>query len=99
MKKQHFILFRVIAQSSNANSFGLRGHVLISRTGLACEVGLNYLNARPVGDSIRVPVHRSDLRSAEELAGAVARKLHGEIPRSLPKAPREVIRQVYTLAS
>jgi hypothetical protein len=95
-KVKHTILFKVIARSSNTNSFGLRGHVLISRTGLAVELALNNLNAIDPETNVRVPVRRYDLVDRQSLANAVAHHLHGEIPRALDKAPRKVLKAVFS---
>lgn len=93
---QHHIIFRVAAVSSNHNSFGLRGHVLVSRTGLACELALSDLNSKPRGTRVRVPVSRIHVSGKPDaLASAAARHLHGEIPRDLPKAPAKIAREVW----
>jgi hypothetical protein len=91
----HTILFKVVAHSTNTNSFGLRGHILISRTGLAVELALNALNTLDVNQDVRVPVRRDDVESPQQLASAVARHLHGEIPRARQKAPRGVVQVVF----
>ena len=93
---QRYITFVVASVSGNTNSFGLRGHILVSRTGLACELGLNSINSRARGTRVRVPVFRHDLRGGDSLDSAAARWLHGEIPRALPKAPRAVANECFT---
>lgn len=91
----HHILMKVAVVSKNTNSFGLRGHVLVSRTGIAIEVGLNSINEVAKGSIVRVPVTRHAIRTAESFAGAVASKLHGEIPRVRPRAPKEILDEVW----
>jgi hypothetical protein len=94
---QHHITFTVASVSESTNSFGLRGHILVSRTGLACELGLSYLNEVPRGSRVRVPVYRHDLRNDEVLASAAARCLHGEIPRALPRCPAAVAKEIHSI--
>jgi hypothetical protein len=94
---QHYITFTVASVSENTNAFGLRGHILVSRTGLACELGLNHLNSRARGSRVRVPIFRHDLRGTGGHAHAAARWLHGEIPRALPKCPAAVVKEINSL--
>lgn len=93
---KHTILLKVVARSSNTNSFGLRGHVLVSRTGLGVELALNHINSLETGANVRVPVRRDDLIDKQALASAVALHLHGEIPRALNKAPRKVLQSIFS---
>jgi len=86
--KNHYITFAVASVSDNTNSFGLRGIILISRTGVAYEVGASYLNAPAKGARLRLPVSKG--RNIT-FAGRGF-----EIPRRLsPNAPREVVREVF----
>lgn len=91
----HLIQMKVGAVSDNTNSFGLRGHVLVSRTGLAVEVGLSGIHSRGLDTYAWIPVQREDLASGEAFACAVARTLSGEIPRALPKAPAPVVGELW----
>lgn len=75
--------FKVAAVTENTNSFGLRGMVLISSDGTAYEVAANHLNVKNPGDVVSVPF---PINWA---------KLGYELPRQLPKAPPEVIREVW----
>jgi hypothetical protein len=84
-------LFKVAAVSSNANSFGLRGMVLMARTGEAWQVGVNHLNVKQVGHLV-----------SGELIGEggryEGRQFYGmeyEIPKKLPNAPSNVVEEVW----
>lgn len=95
MSQKH-ILFKVVSVSDTTNSFGLRGHILVSRLGMAYEVGLSYLNVIPKDTVLKVPVTRADLRNHDTLQGALVRKTQCEIPRLLAtKMPQAVLREVW----
>jgi len=79
-------LFKVAALSSNLNSFGLRGMVVVADDGEAWEVGGNSLNVRPRGAVVSVPMVRRKPNFS---------KLGYEIPRKLPKAPPEVVAKLW----
>jgi len=85
--------FKVISRSSNTNAFGLRGHVLLSRAGDACEMGLNSLNELEHGHVVQLR-HGVSL-SPQQLTSMLAAKLHAEIPRYIGKAPPEVIKEAW----
>lgn len=91
----HSIKLKVAAVSSSSNSFGLRGHVLIGRSGLAIELGLNHLNSLKAGQVVSIPVSKSDVKSKDAFAYAASRKLGGEISRPLPRAPKKVSLSVW----
>jgi hypothetical protein len=93
---KHCIQVKIVAVSSNRNSFGLAGVIGITRTGLAVEAGASYLGTPRKGEVIRVPVRRTDLASPTAFAYAVARHRGWEIPRPLPTAPRTVAKEVWT---
>ena len=80
-------LFRVATVSANANSFGLRGVVLIAQDGQVFEVGSNRHNLPAQGAELRVPlVGKTPVFAA----------LGFEIPRELnPPAPPEVLALVW----
>ena len=92
----HRIHFKVASVSENRNAFGLRGHILVSREGVAYEVGLNYLNELKKDTEVEVVVVTGDPRPGsitdvrdeseekpthEQVMSALTRKLSGEIPR------------------
>jgi hypothetical protein len=95
-------VFRVAAVSSNRNSFGLTGVVLIARDGSAVEVGHCQ---DPVtinrGDFVEFPVQEKRvasfggglLRTAAKGPGGI--RVTFEIPRDLPKAPKAVVAEVW----
>lgn len=43
-------LFKVVSISSNTNSFGLHGVVIVDKSGLAFEVGVSYINLPAKGN-------------------------------------------------
>jgi hypothetical protein len=80
--------FRVVAVSTNRNSFGLHGVALVARDGQAYEVGCNDLHLPRQGDVLNVPTRAG--------GGLDWAKLGFEIPTRLhPPAPPEVVRQVW----
>ena len=80
--------FKVVAVSTNHNSFGLRGVVLVARDGQAFEIGSNDLHLPRQGDVLGVPT--------EPGLGLDWGRLGFEIPRELdPPAPPEVVRRVW----
>jgi len=80
--------FKVAAVSTNRNSFGLRGVVLVAEDGQAYEVGANDLHLPQQGEVLEVPTKPG--------LGLDWGKLGFEIPRKLdPRATPEVVRQVW----
>lgn len=80
--------FKVAAVSSNRNSFGLTGMILMARDGEAWQVGANDLNRRAKGTLIQVQVIGKRGRNFAALGF--------EIPERLSKAPRKVVAEVWT---
>lgn len=78
--------FIVVARSSNTNSFGLYGMVLVNRAGHGYEVAANHLNARSVNDLVRVPIDASGAPLWERMGY--------ELPRSLGTVPEAVRQEV-----
>lgn len=72
--------FRVASVSSNTNSFGLRGHVLIAEDGQAFEVARS------------TPWFKGQIIVADPRNWAA---LGCEIPRELAKAPAAVVAEVW----
>jgi hypothetical protein len=78
--------FKVCSVSTNTNSFGLHGLVLVARDGEAYEVGSNVLNIKEKGTVVRATVR----------GGAVSfAKLGWEIPKQLDTAPPPVVAEVW----
>lgn len=78
--------FKVAAVSSNMNSFGLKGMILVARDGEAYQVGANSMNLKRQGSVLRVP-GRATARNFAALGF--------EIPERLPPAPRKVVAEVW----
>jgi len=74
--------FKVAAVSSNMNSFGLTGMILIGRDGEAWEVAANSIYLRQRGSVLQV-------------SGRNFATLGFELPTRLPSAPRKVIAEVW----
>ena len=79
--------FKVASVSDNANSFGLRGHVLVAEDGEAWEVGITGQFAKKHGETVRLNL---DHDGTPDWAWFGA-----EIPRKLPDAPRNVVNEVW----
>lgn len=79
--------FRVAAVSTNRNSFGLVGVVLIARDGTAFQVGASYLTTPRRGETLTVPYDGPALNFAA---------LGFEIPERLPSPPAKVITEAWT---
>ncbi len=78
---------KVAAVSSNRNSFGLREHVFISRTGDAFSGAANYLNEIAKGNVIMLD-DRDPLGTLVRLGFELTRRLE-------PEAPETVINEVW----
>jgi hypothetical protein len=81
--------FKVVAVSSNTNSFGLNQMVLVAKDG-NCFKACKYNGIEPLkqGDIVIVPVDGEALRPNFALAGF-------EIPELLPNAPQDVVNEVW----
>ena len=80
--------FKVASVSSNLNSFGLTGMILMALDGEAWEVGASSLFVKKKGDLIHVPIVGK--------AGRNFGTLGFEIPTRLPDAPAAVIAEVWS---
>jgi hypothetical protein len=83
-------MFKIAAVSSNANGFGLYGHILICRDGTAYEVcrskGVWNLTWAE-GDTVSIP--------HDENGNPVWARVNVEIPKALPKAPAKVLKSIF----
>jgi hypothetical protein len=82
--------FKIAAVSSNTNSFGLTGYILIARDGTAFEVARSrgaWNTAWKNGDTKNIPL--------DENGNYAWSKLGVEIPRALPKAPKNVLKSIF----
>ena len=83
--------FKVVTISVKPNSFGLYGHVLMAEDGEAWEVGRSRLGRRhpnewSKGQIVQIQTHEDRPQWHK----------HGvEIPRQLPKAPDNVVAEVW----
>lgn len=84
------MLFRVVAVSSNTNSFGLHGMVLFGQDGSAWEVGANSINVLKRGRFITLPDPQGQVYWAS--AGF-------EIPRKMPQPPESVWKKGWNLTA
>ena len=76
--------FTVVMLSDNANSFGLKGMIVMADDGEAWELAANAINVRQTGQVIQVPV----VNDKCEWAG-----MGFELPRRLPTAPPIIVQQ------
>ena len=80
--------FRVLEVSTNANSFGLKGHLMVAEDGTAYEVARSIC-AQPQWE-------KGFSVCAQFKNGGWDFSRHGvELPRQLPNAPAQVIAQVF----
>lgn len=92
-KNYKSVQFKVVARSSNANSFGLYGHVLVSRAGVAFEVARSrgpWHAEWPQGELVAIPafLDADGNITGYEWAGC-------ELPRQLPKPPAKLLREIF----
>lgn len=80
-------VFKIASVSSNTNSFGLTGMILIARDGEAWQVGANSYYLRTKGDVVRVPLTGKRDRNFAALGF--------EIPEKLQDAPPPVVKEVW----
>jgi len=89
MQEQAYLKdFKVVAVSSIANSFGLRGMVLMAKDGEAWEVGVNHLYIKEKNAIVSLPVKNGETQICCE-------NFPCEIPRQLSKAPQKVVAEVW----
>jgi hypothetical protein len=88
--------FKVASISSNPNSFGLYGHIMIAEDGETWQVGRVRSGGLPVrwerGQIIDVPLMMDPLRGVPRPSWE---ELHCEIPQLLPDAPDDVLAEVW----
>lgn len=78
--------FKVASVSSNRNSFGLRGMILVARDGEAWQVAANNLNERKKGTVLRVPAFGGKADFSH---------LEFEVPERVSDAPPGVVEKVW----
>ena len=80
--------FKIVSVSSNTNSFGLHGVVILAKSGTAFEIGMGSINNPTKGAELFCKI--SEQGNLLEIQGKSY-----EIPRKLPNAPKEVIAEVF----
>lgn len=81
--------YRVVAVSSNANSFGLKQCVMVARDGSAYTACANSLNLPKQGEDIFIPfVSEKSTRPNFAAKGF-------EIPEQIESPPQEVLNEIY----
>lgn len=85
-------LFKVVTQSSNTNSFGLKQYVLVSRSGQAFKACKNPLFGPKTGETVGVPLI---LDKQGNVIGFNFAQAGFEIPEKLPNPPREVLNEIF----
>jgi hypothetical protein len=86
-------LFRVVSISTKPNSFGLHGHILVNRDGLAYEVGRSigpWNDAWLKGSDISIPMDQTARGQEPNWTG-----MGIEIPRKLDKPPVSVLAEIF----
>lgn len=82
--------FKVASVSSNHNSFGLRGMILVAQDGEAWEVAANDINVGKKGDVVSVP-YNTIFPNEPDFSGRGY-----EIPHRLqPDAPAGVVKEIW----
>jgi hypothetical protein len=88
--------FKVASISSNANSFGLFGHVMMAEDGETWQVGRNRSGNFPKqwkqGEIIDVPLKTDPVR---DITAPAWEELSCEIPQRVPDAPDNVVAEVW----
>ena len=85
-------LFKVVTQSSNTNSFGLKQYVLVSKSGQAFKACKNPLFGPKTGETIGVPLI---LDKKGNVTGFNFAQAGFEIPEKLPNPPKEVLNEIF----
>lgn len=84
--------FKVVAVSSNTNSFGLFQCVLLAKNGLAYKACANSLNIPKQGDTVSIP-YKAGPMGIEDARLNFAGKF--EIPERMDDAPQEIVDEVW----
>lgn len=91
--------FQVVAVSTNTNSFGLHGVVLVAKNGLAFEAGASgftvQLHHLKVGAHITLNMIEGGDESADAIAWFDWAAKSFEIPRELPACPKKLVKQMW----
>ena len=84
--------FKVVAVSTNTNSFGLRQMIMISRDGTLCKGCFNYLNVKQKGDTIygKALVSHSGRMTSIEFPGGELVEIGEE------KTPKQILKSIFS---
>jgi hypothetical protein len=82
--------FRVVAVSSNTNSFGLRQMIMVAKDGTVFKGCFNYLNEKKRGEFIEATIILND--AGETISTSF---IGGELVEQLPDAPDDVINNLW----
>jgi len=88
--------FKVASRSSNHNSFGLYGHILVAKDGETWQVGRSrgpWNEEWTPGTEVFIPFYvRTDGMLSSDLAWS---QCSVEIPRKLAKAPEHIVNEIW----
>ena len=86
--------FKVASISSNPNSFGLHGHIMLAEDGESWQVGRSRSHPEPwaKGEIVEVPLKDDPIR---HITCPAWEEVHCEIPDRLPDAPPNVVAEVW----
>jgi hypothetical protein len=76
--------FRVVAVTTNANSFGLKQMVLLAQDGTAYKACANSIRLRQRGEDVTVPFDEGEQEYDFTSLGF-------ELPEKMPDAPKDVL--------
>lgn len=82
-------VFKVFTVSSNTNSFGLYGHILVAKDGETWQAGASMYNKKTKGDLVQLYYTKA---GGSEFNWALAQF---EIPEKLPNCPNELIEEIW----
>ena len=90
-----YVVFKVVSVSSTVNAFGLRGYILVAKSGEAWEVGRSDCHKWERGELVQAAQTR-----IKNAAGQVIRRTDPyfegcEIPRRLPNADAAVLAKIF----
>lgn len=83
--------FKVVAVSSNSNSFGLRQIVLVAKSGVAFKACASYMNLPKKDSTVNVPV----LVKNEIVVGYDLAALGYELPERMDNCPAPVLAEIF----
>ena len=86
---------KVVSISSNTNSFGLFGVILMAKDGETYQVGASQINLPKKDEVLRNNIHYNE-STQERILKSLSWSWHGfEVPERLTDAPNEIITEVW----